>query len=149
MAAAPPSGRAGSVDGERTAADAVPLQIYTVPALADALRDVALADACPGTALPELVLADAATLVRQIERGAHADVLAIDDAVAIETLVARGHVASPRRFATGASPRAASYWIASRGEEPRAAAAEAFVERVISELGQARLRRHGFQPVAE
>ena len=149
VAAAALGSHADPIDGERTAADAVPLQIYAVPALADGLRDVASADACPETALPELVLADAATLVRLIARGAPADVLAIDDAAAIEGLVASGQLASPRRFAAGAPPRAASYWIAPRSEEPRAVAARAFVERVTSALGQARLQRHGFLPAAE
>lgn len=148
VSVAAPGGRAETLDVDRAADGAPPLQIFAVPALADALRDVAVADACPHTALPELVLADAATLAQQIERGARADVLAIDDAAAMEALAASGHVVLPQRFATDAPPRASSYWIAARGEEPHAVAAAEFVERMFSALGQARLRRHGFLPAS-
>ncbi len=133
---------ARGADPDAAAADgAPPLQIYAVPALADALREVAIAGACPRTALPELVLAEAATLVQQIERGARADVLVIDDAAAIEALVAAGHLGSPRPFEAGVAPGAVRYWVAPLRSAPRPLAAAEFVDRVLAPSGQALLGR--------
>lgn len=129
---------AKAADLDSAAADgAPPLQIYAVPALADALREVAIAGACPRTALPELVLADAATLVQQIERGARADVLVLDDAAAIEALVAAGYLGAPQQIAAGVAPGAVRYWVAPLRAAPRPLAAADFVDRVLAPSGTA------------
>jgi hypothetical protein len=146
--AAAPSGAEGR-PLEIDPAAARPLQIYAPPALAEAFRELSIADACPRTALPELVLGDPRTLRIEIERGARADVIASDDAATIEALVAAGHVVAPQRFARGVSPRSAVYWIAPLRGAPRPVAAVAFVERVRSAPGQALLERYGFRPVSK
>lgn len=139
---------AKAADPDAAAAEgAPPLQIYAVPALADALREVAIAGACPRTALPEFVLADAATLVQQIEGGARADVLVLDDAAAIERLVASGRLVSSRHVATGPPPRGGSYWIATLRDARRPGAAADLVDRMMSRDGQASLRDAGLEPV--
>jgi hypothetical protein len=140
---------AKAADPDAAAEGAPPLQIYAVPALADALRELAVAGACPRTALPELVLAAAATLVQQIERGARADVLAIDDAAAIEALVAAGHLRSPLQFEAGVGPGAVLYWVAPLRSAPRPLAAADFVDRVLSRSGQALLGRDELRSASE
>lgn len=141
--------RAGNTAIDARTSGAPPLQIYAPTPLADAFRALAVEGACPHTELPELLLADSATLVAQIERGARADVIATADADTIERLVASGRVLSPQRFATTAPPQARVYWIAPLHDAPRPLAAAAFVERVLSAPGKALLQRHGFAPVSE
>ena len=134
-------GFAKAADPDAAAEGAPPLQIYAVPALADALREVAIAGACPRTALPEFVLAEAVTLVQQIERGARADVLAIDDAAAIERLAAQARIGTPHRFATVATSQTASvsYWIAPLLDARRPTGASDFIDRLLPAGGQGRL----------
>ncbi len=141
------SASAADPDAAATADGAPPLQIYAVPALADALREVAIAGACPRTALPELVLADAATLVQQIEGGARADVLVLDDAAAIERLVASGRLVSSRPVATGPPLHGGSYWIATLRDARRPRAAAGLVDRMMSREGQESLRDAGLAAV--
>ncbi len=143
------SSRAGDTAIDAVPSGAPPLQIYAPTPLGDAFRALAVDGACPRTELPELLLADSATLVAQIERGARADVIATADAEALGRLVADGRVVSPQRFATTAPPQARVYWIAALRDAPRPLAAAAFVERVLSGPGRTLLQRHGFAPVSE
>ncbi|MCZ7620425.1 MAG: substrate-binding domain-containing protein [Myxococcota bacterium] len=161
----------GEVGGDPTTGIVQPLQIYAVPRLAEAFRELALAGACPRTVLPEFVLADTATLAQLVEHGARADVLATDDAATMERLAAAGRIDRARPFAT-ASPQAVpvsasspsriptsvststsiatstatSYWIAPARGAGRPAEAADFVERVLSDDGQARLQRCDLSP---
>jgi len=157
------------VGGAPTTGIAQPLQIYAVPRLAEAFRELALAGACPRTVLPEFVLADAATLAQLVEHGARADVLATDDAATMERLAAAGRIDRARPFATAAPPgvpvpassssripgstppstsSSTSYWIAPARGAGRPAEAADFIERVLSDDGRARLQRCDLLPAA-
>jgi ABC-type molybdate transport system substrate-binding protein len=145
LASAVATSGAETADGPAAAG---PLQIFTVPALADAIRERALDGACPRTLLPELVLAEAATLQQQIERGARADLLVTDDAAGIERLAASGLTGAPHRLAAGAATPATPYWIATLADAPQAAGAAAFLDFALSDRGQRLLGQAGLEPAA-